>query len=918
MPANALREAFLKFFDRRGHLVCASTPIVPQGDPTLLFTSAGMVPFKAYFLGIKSGISRAASCQRCLRTTDIDRIGTTLRHLTFFEMLGNFSFGDYFKADAIHWAWEFLIREMKLDPKRLHPTVFRDDSEAMDLWKKESPPNAPARLDEDTNFWNMGPTGPCGPCSEIYYDLGEELSCGKPGCEPGCDCDRYIELWNLVFTQFDRQEDGSLKPLPQKNIDTGMGLERLALAAEGKRSPFETALLSPIMAAAREVLRASPQSDPEARTALRIIADHVRSAAVLAAEGIIPSNVERGYVLRRLIRRAVRYGRLLDRREPFLRHLVAPVLEVLGKPYPDIAKSQDQILQTLKAEEERFLITLGKGERELDEILAKKPKALSGEIAFKLYDTFGFPFELTKEICRDRGVPVDEAAFAAAQERATAIARSGWQGSGEQANVQYEKLSAANPGLASQFTGYQNLQIETRIACVIPYRPQDPLPHDAPAGIPQLYPGDEGEVILQRTTFYPEGGGQVGDQGSLLDDLGNKVAEVHDTRRPLPHLITHRVTALRLLQPGMKVKASVDPQHRQLSAYHHTATHLLNEALRRVLGPNVRQAGSWVAPDRLRFDFTFPRPMTEEELKAVESQVNGVIEADMPVEPQERARTEIGALKAVTLLGEDYGETPRFVLIAPKGWRAPMDRFSLELCGGTHVENTGQIRRFKIVRESSVAAGIRRIEAVAGPALEEYRRSLENKLRQELEDSLARYLQVVAQIMEITRKPIRAIPQRVPDPATAPIPDIQRALSALRELEKMLRNELSTLKKQALTHQAQMGKVLLEVGDVRLCIQKFSQAETATLRSIADEAKREIGTGVVLVGSSDEKKLSFIVSVTQDLVGKGLHAGRIAQTVAGLTGGKAGGRPDFAQGGGPDYDWEKIVATVSESIRSRA
>ncbi|MCX5789522.1 MAG: alanine--tRNA ligase [Elusimicrobia bacterium] len=908
---SQLRSRFLSFFDRRAHNVVASTAIVPQGDPTLLFTSAGMVPFKPYFLGLKSGLSRAASCQRCFRTTDIDRVGTTIRHLTFFEMLGNFSFGDYFKAEAIAWAWEFLTKEAGLDPKRLTPTVFKDDDEALRLWSKQPIVNPVIRLGEDTNFWAVGPTGPCGPCSEIYLDLGAELSCGQPSCAPGCDCDRYLEIWNLVFMQFARQEDGSLRPLPQKNIDTGMGLERLTLAVSGKKSPFETELFLPIVEAAADLLKAPPDQN---KLAFRIIADHARAASVLAAEGIIPSNVERGYVLRRLIRRAVRYGQLLGHKGPFLHQLVEPTLKILGEQYPELAKARSQIENTLRAEEDRFLETLEKGERELRQILETKPQAIPGEVAFKLYDTFGFPFELTKEICVAAGVSVDDQGFARAQQEAVQVARAGWRGSGEKATLNYDAFAKENVGLHCEFHGYQTMNLETRVIGVFRYNKKTAV--EETKAEKELLPGDEGEVVLHKTPFYAESGGQVGDKGVLFDDVGNKVAEVHDVQRPHPDIIVHHVTALRLIRPGLKVRAEVDKHHRETVRYHHTATHLLNAALRQVLGPMIRQAGSLVAPDRLRFDFTHPKSLTEEQIKAVEDSVNAAIAADMPVECQERPVADVEPLGATVLLGENYGEKPRFVLIGPSGWKDPHQRYSLALCGGTHVHRTGEIRHMKIVKESAVAAGIRRIEAVAGPALEEHQRMMEEGQRKQLQEMLERYLRLTAEIQELTGKPFKAIPRRLPNPETDPLPEIKRSLEALRELEKMLKAELQNLKAQTLARQAHVGRITLDIGNVKVCLQKFREAELATLRSMSDEIRRELGTGVVFLGSTEDERLSFVVGVTQDLAGKTLNAGELAKTVAQMMGGKAGGRADFAQGGGPDYDWDTLVNKVTSTIRA--
>ncbi|MFA6029197.1 MAG: alanine--tRNA ligase [Elusimicrobiota bacterium] len=912
-----LRDGFLKYFDRKGHLICASVPLIPEGDPTLLFTSAGMVPFKPYFLGMKKGISRATSCQKCFRTTDIDRVGTTIRHLTFFEMLGNFSFADYFKADAVHFAWDFLTGTVGLDPRRLYPTVFKDDAEAEEIWKKQGVSNPITRLGEDSNFWAMGPTGPCGPCSEIYYDLGPEWSCGKPGCTVGCDCDRYLEVWNLVFMQYERLEGGTLKSLPFKNIDTGMGLERLSMIVQGKPSPFETDLLAPIAAAASSVLstplpgeKESSAAAAEARTAYRIVSDHIRSAAMLASEGVIPSNVERGYVLRRLIRRAARYGRLLGAKEPFLHALVPSVLSVYAHPYPALFAAKGQVEQTLLAEEQRFLETLEKGERELATILEAHPKTLPGETAFKLYDTFGFPLELTREIASRRGVSVEEEGFAKAQEAAADTARAGWKGSGERPTVHYDKLLQKHPGLKSEFIGYHKTSHETRVILILRY---------GSSGVEEaeeLKPGDEGEVVLLQTPFYAESGGQVGDQGVLLDDVDEKkqFALVHDVQKPHPHLLTHRVTAQRPLKLHAKVRAVVDAERRRKTAYHHTATHLLNEALHRVLGGNVRQAGSMVAPDRLRFDFTHPKPMSEEQVAEVEKIVNEAIARDLPVEVEERAAEEAKALKALTLLGENYGARPRFVLIGPKGFRDPLDRYSLELCGGTHVERTGEIQDFKIVKESAVAAGIRRIEAVAGPALEHLQRIEEEKTRQGLRDAIQRYIEVTSKIQSVTGKPYRDVVKNIPDADTGPLEEVRKSLGALRELEKILRADLDSHKQSKLSQQAKMGQVVLQVGAVKLSVQKFAQAEIQTLRGIADQIKRELGTGVVLLATSEEHKLSFVLSVTQDLVDKGIDASKIAREIAVITKGRAGGRKDFAQGGGPDADWEEIVNKVKELV----
>jgi alanyl-tRNA synthetase len=907
---SKLRQNFLDYFDHKGHHVHASTPLIPKDDPTLLFTAAGMVPFKPYFLRTKTGTDRATSCQKCFRTTDIDRVGQTLRHLTFFEMLGNFSFGDYFKEDAIHFAWDFLTNKVGLDPKRLHATVFNEDDEAEALWKKMPLKNPIARLGADTNFWAMGATGPCGPCSEIYYDLGPQVGSG-PEDFLGGDGDRYLEIWNLVFMQSDRQEDGSLKDLPAKNIDTGMGLDRLSLVAEGKTSPFHTSLLDPLRQEAAQILGvAAPSADiglgkkeSEAAMAYAIISDHLRGSAMLITEGIIPSNVERGYVLRRLIRRAARYGRLLGAKDPFLHKLTPTVLDIFGETYPELGQARSQIEDTLKAEEERFLETLEKGEHELSRLLAKKPKTLAGAEAFKLYDTFGFPLELTRELCAGQGVAIDEEGFSEAQGKAVETARSGWKGSGQTSKAQYEKL--IGDGLKSRFVGYEKDVVPTKILALL---------KDGNI-VQELMPGDEGEALLLQSPFYPEGGGQVGDAGQFLDDVEDvQIAEVLDTQKPHPDLIMHRLRALKKLYPTRPLRASIDKEKRRTTAYHHTATHLLNQALQQVLGDGIRQAGSLVAPSRLRFDFTHGKPLSKSELQQIEKIVNQAISDGIPVHAQERAASDIAAFGATTLLGEDYGAQPRFLLIGAGGWEQPKERFSLELCGGTHVANTAEIQSFKIVKESSVASGIRRIEAVAGPALEDLKRREEEASREKLRDLIKDFVITTSKIQSVTGKPYTQLVNDMPDADSAPIAEIQAAITKMQEVDKKVHTELANHKRDKLMEQAKLGQVLLEVGEAKLSVQKFSQVEVQSLRKISDQTKRDLGSGVVFLGAVDNDKLSFVVAVTQDLVDKGVDASKIAKAISVIQKGRGGGRKDFAQGGGPDTDWETLVKTVKDFL----
>ncbi len=847
-----LRGSYLDFFVKNGHALRASAPLVPQGDATLMFNSAGMVPFKPYFLGLKKDLARATSSQKCFRTTDIGRVGATLRHLTFFEMLGNFSFGDYFKKEAVAWAWEYLTKEAGLDPRRLHPTVFEEDDEAAALWKKVGAFNPAKRLGADTNFWNMGPTGPCGPCSEIYYDLGPQSASGQDDVVGG-DGDRYIEVWNLVFTGFDRRPDGSLAPLSRACIDTGMGLERLAFCVQGKASPFETDLFWPIVEKAASLLKADPR-DPKHRLGYRVIADHARAATMLMGEGLIPSNVERGYVLRRLVRRAARYGQLMGRDAPFLHELVPAAVEIFAPGYPELRAATAQVQSVMKAEETAFLQTLHGGEAELNKLL-EKSKSVTGEQAFRLYETYGFPLEMVKEICAPQGVAVDDEGFQAAQEKAAETARGSWKGSGERSFV----FPAGTP--KTEFVGYDALECRARV---------------------QVAAGNF--VILDKTPFYAEGGGQVGDTGDIVAKDGSRVlARVVDTRR-------QNGVSVHVLAPGApalsneEVIARVDAERRARIVPHHTATHLMNEALKRVLGSRVRQAGSYVGPDKLRFDFTYPRALTSDEIARIEAIVNDEIKAAHPVAPRCHPIAKVAEFGATTLLGEDYGAEPRFLLIGPEGWNDPKNRFSLELCGGTHVGNTADILAFKIVREASASAGVRRIEAVAGKAVEEYeaaRESVQGKARAELQ---ARRDELAYAIKALGGKP----PEQT-------------------ENIKQLESRLRALKAQALAARAESGKKIVEVKGLKLCVQRLDGADPKSLRGLADKIKAEIVSGLVFLAAPAAGKLSFVLAATPDLPAKGVDAAKIARAFAAAHGGSAGGRADFAQGGAADLGWDETV-----------
>ena len=865
--SNEVRQKFLKFFEKNGHKVVQSDSLIPSGDPTLLFTSAGMVQFKNHFLGqVKDSFTRAASCQKCFRTSDIERVGYTSRHLTFFEMLGNFSFGDYFKTEAVAWAWEFITKDMGLPKDRLYPTIYKDDNEAFDLWKKIVPESRIFRLGDDTNFWNMGPTGPCGPCSEIHIDLGEDIGCGKPDCAPGCDCDRYLEFWNLVFTQFDRQENGELKPLPRKNIDTGMGFERLAAIANGKKSIFDTDLFQPIIKNISDKLEIDEKKHVKE---LRMMADHSRAVAMLISDGILPSNEGRGYVLRRILRRALRQAKLFGAKEPFLYTIIAEVSEIMKGAYPEIAQRRENIAGITKMEEEKFLETLESGTKLLDELInkhkgtANKDKSASavkfmipGAEVFKLYDTYGFPMDLTKEIAKEQGIAIDEEGFAAAQKEAQEKSRAAWSGSGEKDITFYSKLHKESGD--TLFQGYDKLNISTKIKAII----KDNAPAES------LSAGEEGKIILTETPFYAESGGQVGDRGKL--EVGSGKMEVTDVYKPVAGLFVHKVKVLSgKVSVGDKVEAHVDPKRRNNIMRHHTATHLLHKALRQVLGTHVTQAGSLVTPDNFRFDFTHLAGMKPEELKAVEELVNSAVRENMQVCIASMKLDEARKKGAMALFSEKYGETVRSVTVKNKQGD---DSFSMELCGGTHVSFTGDIGFFKIVSETSIAAGVRRIEAVAGEAAEDFVKSKENLL-----DDIA--VKLKASQQELPAK-------------------IDRVIAREKELEK----EIAKLKSQlASGGMEDMVKNARDVNGVKLLVSKVADADVKSLRELVDTLNQKLGKGsIVIVAGAAEDKVTFIVSVAEDLIKGGYNAGKIAKAMSAMIGGSGGGKPDFAQGGGKD------------------
>lgn len=867
-----IRKTFLDFFSEKGCKVVPSDSLVPSGDKTLLFTSAGMVQFKKHFLGqSKDTFTRATSSQKCFRTSDIDQVGVTNRHLTFFEMLGNFSFGDYFKEEAIAWAWDFLTNYMQLPKEKLYATIYKDDDEAGQMWKKFVPESRIIKMGDETNFWTMGPTGPCGPCSEILIDLGEDMGCHKPTCGPWCDCNRYLEIWNLVFTQFDRQEDGSLKPLGRKNIDTGMGLERIVAAANGKNNVFDTDLFLPMMNAASELLKVSFNDNiPK----LRMIADHARAITFLISDGIHPSNEGRGYVLRRILRRAVRQGKVFGMNEPFLYKLVDVVHDVMKPAYPELTARLDNIKSMAKVEEEKFLETLNTGTDLLNNLIsqykAKNVSVLKGEDVFKLYDTYGFPHELTKEIALEQGLTIDEKGFEQEKKLAQEKSRGAWSGSGEQDITFYSVLHKECGD--TTFEGYTQNSSSVKVIALVKDGKK----------VESLSANDKGEIILSNTPFYGESGGQVADTGIMFNESVN--IEVTDVTKPIGKLFVHKVVVEKgKVKAGDVLTASINTDNRNQTARHHTATHLLQKVLRSVLGNHVAQAGSLVCPDNLRFDFNHFKAVTKEELKKIEKDVNKAIRQNYPVSitemPIEQARKE----GAMALFGEKYGDVVRTVKVVETDDKY----YSMELCGGTHVQKTGDIGMFKIVSESSVGSGIRRIEAVCGSACEKYVDGLENKI-----DEIATLLKT-SKVMVV--------------------PAIEKMLQDAKNLD----TEISSLKSKLIAGEIdEYIKSAKDINGVNVIAFAVEGVDVKTLREMVDKVKEKQASAIIVIASKLQDKISFVISVSQDIVKKGYAAGKIAKQFAAKIEGSGGGKPDFAQGGGKKTDnLKSVIENIGEILK---
>lgn len=849
MKGNELRQAYLQFFESKGHLKLDSFSLVPENDPSLLLIGAGMAPLKPFFTGkLVPPRTRVTTCQKCIRTGDIENVGRTARHHTFFEMLGNFSFGDYFKKEAIHWAWEFLTEVIKLDKNRLYVTVYPDDHEAYDIWHKEVglDDSHISRLED--NFWEIG-EGPCGPDSEIFYDLGEDRGCGEDTCAPGCDCDRYLEIWNLVFTQFNRTADGEYVPLAKKNIDTGAGLERLASVLQNKESNFETDLIFPIIEKAAAMAKIEYHSDVSKDVSLKVIGDHARAIAALISDGVLPSNEGRGYVLRRILRRAVRHGRLLGIEGRFLTDLVDVVIDILGPGLPDLVEKHDFITRVVANEEDRFNQTLAQGLELLstlvDSLKAEGANTVPGAEVFKLYDTYGFPWELTEEIAHEAGLAIDMDGFESAMAEQRARARAARE------DVDAKVATPDITFLANEELTDDESATESEILML----------GEGANRLESASDGMEVTLIVRTTPFHAEGGGQLGDSGLIVGPMGKM--EVHTTRK-LPEGTTYHVGTIieGNLQVGDTVQLDVDTTRRLSMARNHTATHLLHAALKEVLGNHVNQAGSLVMPDRLRFDFTHFSPVTAEELQEITNLVNGEILKATNLDIKEMPMDEAKKLGAMALFGEKYGDVVRVVTV-PK--------FSVELCGGSHVPNTAVIGTFRIVSEGGIGSGVRRIEAITGEAALQLAQKEQADLR------------AAATILK-----------------TKPEELVHRAQQVVEEV-KQLEHELAAVRKELMAGGLDgllAGAFDLKVG--KAVVAEVNVADMDELRNTADMVRDHLGSGVVLLGMAHEGKVNFVCMATKDAVKAGYHAGNIVKATAQAAGGNGGGRPDMAQAGGKD------------------
>jgi len=859
LSADEIRRTFLRYFEERGHRIVASASLIPESDPTLLFTNAGMVPFKNVFLGDEvREFKRAASSQKCMRVSgkhnDLENVGRTPRHHTFFEMLGNFSFGDYFKREAIEFAWELVTRDFAIDPSRLVATVFRDDDEAYELWRSGIglASDKVFRLDEAENFWSMGDTGPCGPCSEIHVDFGVNPACNSEVCSPACDCGRWLEIWNLVFMQYDRNDSGRMTPLPRPSIDTGAGLERLAAVIQGAPSNYDTDLFRGILERAQEISGTNRGEDPEKDVSLNVIADHARAITFLIGDGVLPANEGRGYVLRRILRRAARHGVLLGVEKPFLHAVSEAVIDAMTDAYPELSERRAYITDRIRREESRFLETLSKGLALLEEQVAalerRGDSTLPGDAVFRLYDTYGFPVDLTADILRGRGLDLDHAGFESAMQIQRERARAAWKGSGD--TTVEEIYARIAKDLSTTFIGYEQERAESVIRAVIVAGESRDVARD----------GEAVEVVVEETPFYAESGGQVGDRGEIRTAGGRM--RVDDTRRPVGGLVVHRGSVTEgEVRVDQLAELAVDHQARAATVRNHSGTHLLHAALRKVVGSQAMQKGSLVAPDRLRFDFTHDAPLTQEEIERIEDLVNGWIEENAVGQVREMAYADAIEAGAIAIFEEKYGERVRVVSFGG---------VSTELCGGTHARATGDIGLLKIVSESGIASGVRRIEALTGLGALAHLRGQEQALRR-------------------TAALLKASPAEVPD-------RVQKLLEERREAERQLEAARAARRGAA---SSDLTEAAREIGGVRVVTARVEGVAGPELRSLVDDLRGRLGSGVVLLATVNEGRVALALGVTKDLTDR-FRAGDLMRRVATAAGGKGGGRPDFAQGGGDD------------------
>ena len=874
LGTNEIRKRFLEFFESKGHYVGKSSSLIPNNDKSLLLINSGMAPLKNYFSGVEVPPSKKMStCQKCIRTGDIENVGKTARHGTFFEMMGNFSFGDYFKPEAITWALEFITEHLHIPVDKLWVTVYLNDDEAHEFWEKEIgvPADRIVRLGKDDNFWEIG-LGPCGPCSEIYFDRGEKFGCDNPDCKPGCDCDRYLEFWNLVFTQFDRQEDGSYPELDNKNIDTGMGLERMACIMQDVDNIFEIDTIKYIIEGIEELANIKYGEDAKKDVSVRIITDHMRAMSFLIADGVLPSNEGRGYVLRRLLRRAARHGKLLGIKEDFLYKLFDRVKEVSGDAYPELVEKENYVKKVIKIEEEKFNETLDQGVEILNsyiaELKANNEKVLSGEKAFKLYDTYGFPMDLTQEILEEQGYEIDEEGFHSEMEAQRQRARAD-RGAMEDESWKEDPLSRLDANIASTFDGYVNLNVCGNVTALV----------KGDEVVDTICEGEKAVVVLNETAFYAEGGGQVGDMGTLENE--DTIFEVVDTRKGANNTIKHMGFVKKgKISVNDKLESKVNKEIRMASARNHTATHLLHEALKEVLGDHVNQAGSLVTPERLRFDVTHFEPISKEELKLVEEKVNQAILDSLDINCEIMNIKDAKEKGAMALFGEKYGNEVRVV---------SMGDYSVELCGGTHLNNTSQVGLFKILSEGGVAAGVRRIEAITGKAVYDY---LTNK--------------------EVVINDICAALKTKEDNL------VQRAHTLVEE-NKSLAKELQDAKtKLNLQSVDSLLDSKVEINGVNLLCAKFENIDMNTLKETADTLRDKVGSGVVVLSNVVDNKVNFVVTATNDVISKGIHSGNIVREVAKIANGKGGGRPNMAQAGATDVSKvDEALSYASEVIKSQ-